>query len=77
MPMIKKGFIAVCVDHKRVSNVMPQSHLLYGWRTAAVSTRSQEIMRRPQGRRTADPYFIQAVGVFVELKRRVLTLFHF
>ena len=53
---------------------MPKSHLLYGRRTAAVYTRNREKraaaaenLRLPQGRRTAHPYFLQAVGVAVEL----------
>ena len=53
---------------------MPRSHLLYGWRIAAVRARNREMraavaenLRRPQGRPTADPYFLLAVGVAVEL----------
>ena len=57
----------------RMSRVMPQSHLLYGGRTASVGTQNREKpaaavenLRRPQGLPTAHPDFLQAVGVAVE-----------
>ena len=48
---------------------MPQSHLLYGGRTVVVELQNRvipavavEIMRWPQGHRTANSYVLQAAG---------------
>ena len=53
---------------------MPQSHLLYGGRTVVVELQNRvipavavEILRLPQGHRTANSYVLQAAGVAVEL----------
>ena len=55
-------------------SLIPQSHLLYGGRTVAVELQNRvipavavEILRWPQGHRTANPYVLQAAGVAVEL----------
>ena len=55
-------------------HVIPQSHLLYGGRTLAVELQNRvipavavEILRWPQGHRTANPCVLQAAGVAVEL----------
>ena len=55
-------------------SLIPQSHLLYGSRTVAVELQNRvipavavEILRWPQGHRTANPYVLQAAGVAVEL----------
>ena len=57
-----------------VTHFIPQSHLLYGGRTVAVELQNRvipavavEILRWPQGNRTANPYVLQAAGVAVEL----------
>ena len=57
-----------------LSNLIPQSHLLYGGRTVAVELQNRvipavavQILRWPQGHRTANPYVLQAAGVAVEL----------
>ena len=54
--------------------LIPQSHLLYGGRTVAVELQNRvipavavEILRWPQGHRTANPYVLKAAGVAVEL----------
>ena len=54
--------------------IMPQSHLLYGGRTVVVELQNRvipavavEILRWPQGHRTANSYVLQAAGVAVEL----------
>ena len=61
---------------------MPQSHLLYGGRTVVVELQNRvipavavEILRWPQGHRTANSYVLQAAGVAVELLRGVITFF--
>ena len=64
--------------YHRLSNLdmflIPQSHLLYGGRTVAIELHNRvipavavEILRWPQGHRTANPYVLQAAGVAVEL----------
>ena len=54
--------------------LMPQSHWLYVGRTVAVELQNPvipavavEILRWPQGHRTANPYVLQAARVAVEL----------